>query len=93
MQNKLLAICSWVKAAAENAGEVPTQGSGNYASDDEKENAQLRKELRDTKDALEILKKPSAFWEDDVTASPSKFCLALARTMRLTTLISDWMEH
>ena len=46
-----------VKAAAENAGEVPTRGAGNYASDEEKENARLRKELRDTKDALEILKK------------------------------------
>ena len=51
------AIRSWVKAAAENSGEVPTRGSGNYASDTEKENARLRKELRDTKDALEILKK------------------------------------
>ena len=56
------AIRSWVKAAAENAGEVPIRGythkwAGNYASDEEKENARLRKELRDTKDALEILKK------------------------------------
>ena len=51
------AIRSWVKAAAENSGEVPARGSGNYASDEEKENARLRKELRDTKDALEILKK------------------------------------
>lgn len=51
------AIRSWVKAAAENSGEVPVRGSGNYASDEAKENARLRKELRDTKDALEILKK------------------------------------
>jgi len=51
------AIRNWVKAAEENSGEVPTRGSGNYASDAEKENARLRKELRDTKDALEILKK------------------------------------
>ena len=51
------AIRSWVKAAAENAGEVPIRGAGNYASDEEKENARLRRELRDTKDALEILKK------------------------------------
>ena len=51
------AIRNWVKAASENAGEVPVRGSGNYASDEEKENARLRKELRDTKDALEILKK------------------------------------
>ena len=53
------AIRSWVKAAAENSGEVPVRGSGNYASDEEKENARLRKELRDTKDALEILKNLS----------------------------------
>ena len=46
-----------MKAAAENSGEVPARGSGNYAGDEEKENARLRKELRDTKDALEILKK------------------------------------
>ncbi len=30
---------------------------------------------------------------DDATALPSKFCLALARTMQSTNLISDWMEH
>ena len=57
------AIRSWVKATAENSGEVPSQGSGNYASDEEKENARLRKELRDTKMHLKYKKKPSAFWE------------------------------
>ena len=31
--------------------------AGNYSSDQEKENARLRKELRDTQDALDILKK------------------------------------
>ena len=51
------AIRNWVKAAEENSGEVPTRGAGNFASDTEKENARLKKELRDTKDALEILKK------------------------------------
>jgi len=39
-------------------------------SDEEKENARLRKELRDTKDALEILKKLSAFWETDTGHLP-----------------------
>ena len=38
-------------------GEIGWRGSGNYASDAEKENAKLRKELRDTRDALNILKK------------------------------------
>lgn len=33
------AIRNWVKAAKENSREVPTRGSGNYASDEEKENA------------------------------------------------------
>jgi len=51
------ALGNWSKAARENDGEVPTRGSGNYESDEAKENARLRKELRDTKDALEILKK------------------------------------
>ncbi|MFR3320746.1 MAG: hypothetical protein ACLTSZ_05660 [Lachnospiraceae bacterium] len=30
---------------------------GNYASDEAKEIARLQRELRDTKDALEVLKK------------------------------------
>ena len=51
------ALSSWVKMAEENKGEVPTRGSGNYSSDEAKEIARLKKELRDTQDALEILKK------------------------------------
>lgn len=47
----------WTKAARENNGAVPTRGSGNFESDEAKEIARLKKELRDTKDALEILKK------------------------------------
>ena len=37
-----------------NEGSVPTRGSGNYASDEAKEIARLQRELRDTKDALEV---------------------------------------
>ncbi|MGB8453121.1 MAG: transposase [Anaerocolumna sp.] len=51
------ALSSWTKNARENEGEVPTRGSGNFESNEAKENARLRKELRDTQDALEILKK------------------------------------
>ena len=40
-----------------NEGTIPTRGQGKYESDEAKENARLRKELRDTQDALEILKK------------------------------------
>jgi transposase len=51
------ALKSWVQASRKNNGSVPTRGSGNYSSDEEKEIARLQRELRDTKDALEILKK------------------------------------
>ena len=51
------ALGVWTKAARENNGLVPTRGSGNFESDEAKEIARLKKELRDTKDALERLKK------------------------------------
>lgn len=47
----------WVSIAKNNDGVVKHPGSGNHASDAEKEIARLRKELRDSQDALEILKK------------------------------------
>lgn len=50
-------LSKWVLAAKNNDGIVPHRGSGNYSSDEAKEIARLKKELRDTKDALEILKK------------------------------------
>jgi len=51
------ALKSWVKASKEHEGIVPTRGTGNYSSDEAKEIARLQRELRDTKDALEVLKK------------------------------------
>jgi len=51
------ALSVWAKESREHNGEVPTRGSGNYQSDEVKENARLRKELRYAQDALEILKK------------------------------------
>lgn len=47
----------WMKVAKEKEGVVSTCGSGNYASDEAKEIARLQRELRDTKDALKVLKK------------------------------------
>ena len=41
---------------AKNNGEVH-RGSGNFESDEAKEIARLKKELRATKDAFEIFKK------------------------------------
>ena len=51
------ALKSWIRAAKKNEGSVPTRGTGNYSSDEAKEIARLQRELRDTKDALEILQK------------------------------------
>lgn len=50
------ALTTWVKLAKET-GEVRTRGTGNYASEEAKELARVKRELRDTQDALEILKK------------------------------------
>lgn len=40
-----------------NTGDIESRGSGNYASDEAKEIARLKRELQDTKDALDVLKK------------------------------------
>mgnify|MGYP002224041784 CR=1 FL=1 len=55
------ALKNWMKATKEHKGEVPTRGSGNYASEEAKEIARLQRELRDTKDALEVLKKSNRY--------------------------------
>lgn len=48
---------------AEEKGEVVVCGSLTYESDEAKEIAHLKKELRDYKDAVEVLKKLLAYWE------------------------------
>lgn len=50
-------IHKWAKEAKDNDGQINSRGSGNYSSDEAKEIARLRKELKDTKDALDVLKK------------------------------------
>ena len=35
-------------------GDIENRGSGNYASDEEKEIARLKRELRDAQDALDV---------------------------------------
>ncbi|WP_443738933.1 transposase [Treponema sp.] len=49
-------LCRWIKEF-EDTGDVKVVGSGNYETEIQKENARLKRELRDAKDALEILKK------------------------------------
>ena len=46
----------WCDAQNEE-GKVVMRGSGNYSSDEAKEIARLKRELKNTQDALEILKK------------------------------------
>lgn len=57
-------LTKWLKGHRET-GDIATRGSGNYASDEEKEIARLKRELRDTQDALDVLKKLSALWENN----------------------------
>ena len=50
----------WVTALWQNGwriSDIPVRGSGNYASDEQKEIARLKRELRDAQDALDVLKK------------------------------------
>lgn len=48
------ALSTWGKAYEDNEGNVPARGRGNLESDEAKENAGLKKELRDTQDAPDI---------------------------------------
>lgn len=57
-------LSKWINSAKSNDGVVDHRGSGNYSSDAEKEIARLKKELRDSKDALEILKKAIGILND-----------------------------
>lgn len=49
-------LSKWIKESKEEKG-IQVHGSGNYANDEEKEIARLKRELRDTQDALDVLKK------------------------------------
>lgn len=50
-------LAKWEAQFRLNDGNIPFRGSGNYASDEAKEIARLKRELRDAKDALDVLKK------------------------------------
>ena len=50
-------VHKWLKDAKNNNGTINSRGSGNCSSDEAKEIAKLKKELKDTKDALDVLKK------------------------------------
>ena len=44
-------IHKWIKDANNNGNKIESRGSGNFSSDEAKEIARLRKELKDTQDA------------------------------------------
>ena len=51
-----ITLTKWLGDFRES-GDIPVRGSGNYASDEQKEIAHLKRELRDARDALDVLKK------------------------------------
>ena len=50
-------LARWEAQSRDNEGDIPVRGSGNYESDEAKEIARLKRELRDAQDALDVLKK------------------------------------
>jgi transposase len=50
-------LSRWETQFRDNSGDIPVRGSGNYSSDEAKEIARLKRELRDAQDALDVLKK------------------------------------
>lgn len=57
-------IGGWIRKYKANGNVVEVRGSGNYSSDEAKENARLKKELKNTRDALEVLKKAIGILEE-----------------------------
>ncbi len=53
----LSTLARWERQFRDNDGTIPVRGSGNYSSDEAKEIARLKRELRDAQDALDVLKK------------------------------------
>lgn len=50
-------LARWESQYRNNDGDIPVIGSGNYESEIQRENPHLKRELRDTQDALDVLKK------------------------------------
>ena len=58
-------LARWEAQFRDNDGDIPIIGSGSYASDEAKEIARLKRELRDAQDALDVLKKAIGILEKD----------------------------
>ena len=83
-------LTKWLKDFRES-GDIPVRGSGNYASDEQKEIACLRRELRDAQDALDVLKKQSTFWENDGRRVSVSGMLKISGVSRSGYLA--WLHH
>ena len=55
--HRISTLARWESQYRNNDGGIPVIGSGNYESEVQRENARLKRELRDTPDALDVLKK------------------------------------
>ena len=62
-------LTKWLKDFRES-GHIPVRGFGNYVSGKQKEIARVKRELRNAQDVLDVLKKPSTFWESDRSYLP-----------------------
>ena len=58
-------LARWEAQFRDSNGDIPVRGSGNYASDEAKEIARLKRELRDAQDALDVLKKAISILGND----------------------------
>lgn len=50
-------LARWEAQFRDNDGDIPIIGSGCYESEAQREIARLKRELRDTQDVLDVLKK------------------------------------
>lgn len=58
-------LARWEAQFRDNDGDIPTIGSGCYESEEQREIARLKRELRDTQDALDVLKKATSILGKD----------------------------
>lgn len=47
-------LARWESPYRDHDGDIPVRGSGNYESDEAKEIARLKRELRDAQDTLDV---------------------------------------
>ena len=86
----LSSIHRWIKEYSSNSDDESKvfRGSGNYSSDDAKELARLKKENRDLRDAVEILKKV-----DIIAAEDTRHSLKLLNYLDISKPMISYHRH